>query len=131
MSSIRPSPPGPRVRTCQMEGCFEAAISAHIFCGRHAVSAEGIAFNKEIQAAAQYLLATEEAPSEADLARQQRTATFARRGGCGLQERRKRCPQAGGHGLWSGTGAALPRNWRGEAAVPAAHPASQCPTGRY
>jgi hypothetical protein len=62
-----------------MEGCFEAAISAHIFCGRHAVSAEGIAFHKEIQAAAQYLLATEEAPSEAELARQERATTFARR----------------------------------------------------
>ena len=70
---------GPKVRKCQMEGCFEAAISAHIFCGRHAVSAEGIAFHKEIQAAAQYLLANEEAPSEAELARQRRTETFARR----------------------------------------------------
>ena len=75
MPTSRPS----RVRKCQMEGCFEAAISAHIFCGRHAVSAEGIAFHKEIQAAAQYLLANEEAPSEAELARQRRTETFARR----------------------------------------------------
>jgi hypothetical protein len=69
----------PRVRQCQMDGCFEAALTAHIFCGRHVVSAEGIAFNKEIQATAQYLLANEEAPTEAEMARRERSETFARR----------------------------------------------------
>ena len=75
MTTSRPS----RIRTCQMEGCVDAALTAHIFCGRHAVSAEGIAFRKEIQAAARYLNAQEEAPTEAEVERQRRMETFARR----------------------------------------------------
>lgn len=75
MSSSRP----PRVRRCQAEGCFDAAITAHIFCGRHALSAEGVAFHKEVQMAAAYLNAHEEAPTEEEVARQQKADRFARR----------------------------------------------------
>ena len=62
-----------------MEGCDERAISAHIYCGRHVVSAEGVAFNKEIQAAATYLNAHEEAPTEVELERQQARERFQKR----------------------------------------------------
>ena len=76
-SSSRTRPP--RVRRCQAEGCFDAAITAHIFCGRHAVSAEGVAFHKEMQMAASYLNAHEEAPTEDDLARREAADRFQRR----------------------------------------------------
>jgi hypothetical protein len=69
----------PKVRKCQMDGCPDKAISAHIFCGRHAVSAEGVAFHKEIQAAATYLNAHEEAPTEDDLSRREAMDRFQRR----------------------------------------------------
>jgi hypothetical protein len=68
-----------RVRRCQAEGCFAAAMRGHIFCDRHIVSAEGISFNKEIQALATYLNAHEEAPTEDDLARREAMDRFQRR----------------------------------------------------
>jgi hypothetical protein len=62
-----------------MEGCQNAALTAHIFCGPHAVSAEGIAFHQEVQAAAAYLNAHEEAPTEDEVERRAARDRFARR----------------------------------------------------
>jgi hypothetical protein len=46
-------------RTCQHPGCENAALTAHLFCERHATTPEGVSYYREIQAAAAALLDTE------------------------------------------------------------------------
>ena len=69
----------PRVRQCQMNGCYDAALTGQIFCNRHVMSPEGVRFHKEVQAIATWLVAHEEAPTVEDVERQKLRERFQRR----------------------------------------------------
>ena len=69
----------PRIRQCQMNGCYDAALTGQIFCNRHVLSPEGVRFHKEVQAVATFLNAHEEAPTIDDLERREARERFRRR----------------------------------------------------
>ena len=68
-----------RIRQCQMNGCYDNALTGQIFCHRHVVSPEGVRFHKEVQAIATWLVAHEEAPTVEDVERQKLRERFQRR----------------------------------------------------
>ena len=79
--SYRPATTYPsRARTprCEMAECDGEALTAHLFCGRHATTPEGVAFYHEVQAAAAAMRDLEDAGSD-DVARRERAEQFGRR----------------------------------------------------
>jgi hypothetical protein len=72
-------PTAARTRRCQYADCSNTAITAHIFCAKHATCSEGVEFHHEMQMAAAYLAAQDEAPTEDEVVRRERQDRFARR----------------------------------------------------
>lgn len=68
-------------RTCQFDGCENPALTAHLFCNRHAVTPEGVSYYREIQAAAAALLDTEysESTENDTLLRRENAERFTQR----------------------------------------------------
>ena len=66
-------------RQCQMDGCADAALHSHLFCQRHAITPEGVAFYHEVQAAARALNTLDDIGSEDEAARRERAEQFGRR----------------------------------------------------
>jgi hypothetical protein len=68
-------------RTCQYHGCESAALTAHLFCERHATTEEGVSYYREIQAAAAALLDTEytDATENDTLLKRENAERFAQR----------------------------------------------------
>src|SRR5688572_8626247 len=67
-----------RTRRCQLEGCDDEALTAHLYCARHAVTPEGVAFYHEVRAAAAAMRELEETGSN-DTARQEAAEQFGKR----------------------------------------------------
>jgi hypothetical protein len=68
-------------RTCQYADCENAALTAHLFCERHAVTPEGVSYYREIQAAAAALLDSEYTDSAENetVLRRENAALFTQR----------------------------------------------------
>lgn len=67
-----------RTRRCQVDDCDGEALTAHLYCGRHATTPEGVAFYHEVQAAAAAMRDLEDAGSD-EIARRERAEQFGRR----------------------------------------------------